>query len=138
DARPGVAADQHRVALLGGVERLHVDLGPALKILHRRLRVGDMPAEMPDRALRLARRRAVDLVEQHHHVIRRKQRRVAAPMSFLCAGELPGKKIDRRLGIDRVQMEMMEAGGRKHRESSRREMLRHYALGSEEINAWSI
>src|SRR5882762_5402348 len=91
---------------------------------------------MPDRALRRAGRRVVDLVEQHHHVVGRKQRHMVAPFALGCARELPRIKVDRGLRIGRVQMEMVKAGGREHGDESLPGMLRHYALGSEEINAW--
>src|SRR6266853_1971909 len=73
-----------------------------------------MPAEMPDRALRPGRRRRRDLVEQHQYVVRRFERRDPAPAALLRARELPCVKTDRGLGIDRVQVEMVEAWGRQH------------------------
>ena len=113
-ARPGVAADQHRAAFFAGVERQQLDLVAALVGLKTAARVGDMPAEMPDRALRLARRRRVDLGEQHHDVVRRFERRKAAPFLSRGARKLPRIEIDRGIGIGRVQMQMMEFRGRQH------------------------
>src|SRR5438045_7417959 len=49
--RPGVAADQHRAALIGGVERQQFDSRTGLVGFERSASVGDVPAEMPDRAL---------------------------------------------------------------------------------------
>src|SRR6059058_4467624 len=77
-----------------------------------------MPSKMPDRALRLRRRRPIDLVEQDQHVIGRVERRIAAPFSFARAWELPGVEIDRRLRIDRIEVQMMKAGGAEHRDRS--------------------
>src|SRR2546423_9468923 len=91
--------------------------------MDRRLRVGDMPAEMPDRTLRLAGRRQVGLVEQHNHSVRREQRRMPAPVAFAGARELSRVKLDRRLGIDRVQMQMMKARTGEHRDHSPSQMM---------------
>ena len=53
DVRPGVAADQHRAALVGGVERQQLRPRRAALVGGEALaHVGDVPAEMPDRALR--------------------------------------------------------------------------------------
>jgi len=70
-ARPGVAADQHRAALVARVERQQLDVAPGLEGFESAARVGNVPAEMPDRTLRLAYRRGVDLGEQHHDLVRR-------------------------------------------------------------------
>ena len=123
DAWPGVAADQDGTALIAGIERPHRDLGALLEVADRRLRIRDMPSKMPDRALRLRRRRPVDLVEQDQHVIGRVEGRIAAPFSFARAWELPGIEVDRRLRIDRVEVQMMKAGGAEHRDGSSLEIL---------------
>ena len=136
DARPGVAADQDGAAFIAGIERPHRDLGAFFEVANRRLRIRDMPSKMPDRALRLRRRRPVDLVEQDQHVIGRVERRIAAPFSFARAWELPGVEVDRRLRIDRVEVQMMKAGGAEHRDrSSPQNSRRHYAPDLGEINA---
>ena len=48
------------------------------------------------------------------HVVGGQQRGEAAPVAFLRAGELPRVPVDRRIGIDRVQMQMMKAWRRQH------------------------
>src|SRR5438045_8417987 len=73
-----------------------------------------MPAKVPDRALRLAYRRPVDLVEQHHDVIRRFERCEAAPAPLGGARKLPCIEIDRGMRIGRVQMQVMKFRGRQH------------------------
>ena len=120
DRGPGVAADQHRAALVGRIERPHLDLRPLLERGDGRLRILDVPAEMPDRALRPGRRRRLDLVEQDQHVVRRCQRRQPAPARLAGARELPRVEIDRRVRIDRAQMQMVKAGGRQHGASPQR------------------
>src|SRR5207302_4592955 len=74
--------------------------------------------------------------EQDQHVIGRVERRIAAPFSFARAWELPGIEVDRRLRIDRVEVQMMKAGGAEHRDrSSPQNSGRHYAPDPGEINA---
>src|SRR5271154_3689904 len=51
DAGPGVARYQHRAAFIGCVERQQLDLGPVLVGFEAMAGIGDVPAEMPDRAL---------------------------------------------------------------------------------------
>ena len=51
-ARPGVAADEDRAAVIPGVERHQRDVRPALVHVASRARVGDVPAEVPDGGLR--------------------------------------------------------------------------------------
>src|SRR2546425_8057358 len=47
-------------------------------------------------------------------VVRRRERRQAAPARPDGGWELPGIEIDRRVGIDRVQMQVMEPRRREH------------------------
>src|SRR6185312_5475517 len=114
DAGPGIAADKDRAARLAGVERQDVDLGAGDVVAERLAGVGDVPAEMPDRALRLGRRRSVDLVEQDQAIVGRGERLVAAPYGRGRARELARIEGDRRVGIDRVEVDVVEAGGREH------------------------
>jgi hypothetical protein len=51
-----------------------------------------------------------DLVEQDEHVVRRRERRHAAPRHLRRARELPHVEVDRGVGIDGIQVEMVEAG----------------------------
>ena len=118
-AGPGVAADQHRPAFVRpafvrNVERQQRDLRAALVFRQAGARIGDVPAEMPDRALWLADRRRVDLVKQYQDVVGGLQRLVAVPFGAARAGKLPRIPADRGVGIDRVQMQMMEAWGCEH------------------------
>ena len=123
-AGPGIAADQHRLALVARIERPHHHVGALAEAADGLLRVGDVPAEMPDRALRQGRRRGIDLVEQDHHVVRREQRLMSGPATLFRARELPDVKLDRRVGIDRIEVQVVKAGGRQsggwgHRASPR-------------------
>ena len=112
--RPGVAADLDRGAFVRGVEREELDLRPAPVGFKGLAHVSHVPAEMPDRRLRRGRRRGGDLAEQQQDVVRRLQRRQAAPARLRRARELPGVEVDRGGGIERVEVQMMEAGRREH------------------------
>jgi hypothetical protein len=59
-AGPGVAAHQDRPTRLRGVERQEGDVRPRLVRFEVRPRVGDVPAEVPDRALGRGGRRGGD------------------------------------------------------------------------------
>ena len=97
-ARPGVAADQHRAALVARVERPHHDLGPGLVSLDGRLR--ESATCQPKCQIALCGADgggASTLVEQDHHVVRRNERRQSRPSCRLRgARELPRVKADRR------------------------------------------
>src|SRR5207244_2439294 len=82
-ARPGIAADEHRAAFLRGVQRQEPDVGPALVGLEARARVGDMPAEVPDRGLRRCRRRRGDPGEEDEDGVARRERGQAAAAAAL-------------------------------------------------------
>jgi hypothetical protein len=51
-ARPGVAADENRAALVRCVERKQLEVLPALVGVEALSRVGDVPAEVPERGRR--------------------------------------------------------------------------------------
>ena len=113
-ARPGVGADQHRSAGVAGVERQQRHVGARLVGVAILAHVGDVPAEMPDRGLRRRRRRRGDLAEEHEHVVGRLERRQAGEAGARRAGKLARIEVDGGVGIDRVEMKVVEAGSRKH------------------------
>ena len=119
--RPGIAADRNGAAFVRGVEREELDVRPALVGAERLAHVGDVPAEMPDRRLRCGCRRRRDLAEQQQDVVRRCERRQATPARRRGARELPGIEVDRGGGIDRVQVQVMEAWRWEHVGLCRRE-----------------
>ena len=73
-----------------------------------------MPAEVPDGRLRLRGRWGGHLGEQDQDIVRRLERRQPTPARLRGARELPGVERNRRLRIDGVQMQMMEAWRREH------------------------
>ena len=85
-ARERVAVDVHRRPIrIAGVERQQRDpVGTQPR--HRLALVGDVPAEMPERGLRLRRRRLIDLGEQDQHVVRRLQRVIPPQVVFEVLG----------------------------------------------------
>ena len=95
-ARPGVGAREDRAAGFLGVERQQRDR-VLLVHLEALVHVGHVPAEMPDRGLRLRRRRRVDLREQHQDVVRRLQRRLAGKRRLRRARKLLRVEVDRRV-----------------------------------------
>ena len=113
-AGPGVAADEDAAAFVRSIERQELHLRPRLVDFKALARIHRMPAEMPDRGLRRGGWRRRHLVEQEKDVGRRLERRQAAPTCSRCGRELPGVETDRRIGIDRVEMEVMEARSWKH------------------------
>jgi len=67
-----------------------------------------MPAEVPDRSLELDRRRRAYFREQHVDVARF-ERRETRNSRLRCAGKLPRVKLNWRIRVHRLQMEMMKA-----------------------------
>src|SRR5438093_12700781 len=69
---------------------------------------------MPDRGLRFRGWCGGHLGEQNQDIGRRLERRQPTPVRLRGARELPGVERNSRLRIAGVQMQMMEAWGRKH------------------------
>src|SRR5947199_75900 len=113
-ARPRIAAEEHLPALVGGVERQQREVRAALVRLEARARVGDVPAEVPERGLRRRRRRGRHTGEQDQHVVRALERRQPAPAGLRRGREVANVERDGRVGIDRVQVQMMKAWGLTH------------------------
>ena len=113
-SRPGVGADQHRAAGVAGVERQQRHVGTRLVAVAILAHVSDVPAEMPDRGLRRRRRRGRNLGEQHQDIVGRRERRQAGEAGARRAGKLSRIEGDGGVGIDRIEMQMMEAGSREH------------------------
>jgi hypothetical protein len=111
---PGVAADEDRAPFVRSVEGQELDVLTACVGVEALARVGDVPAEVPERRLRRRRRRGGDLGEEHQHVVGRRECRQAAPARLYAGRELLDVERDRRLGIDGIQVQVMEARCRKH------------------------
>ena len=68
-----------------------------------------MPAEMPDGTLRIARRRRSTRVNNTNTSFG--EQSAGNPPSCPCGGrELAHVKIDRAIGVNRIQMDVMKAG----------------------------
>jgi hypothetical protein len=67
-----------------------------------------MPAEVPDRGLRLDWRRHADFCEQHVHFARF-ERRETGNRRLRGARELLYVKLNRRIRVHRIEVKMMEA-----------------------------
>ena len=112
--RPGVATDEDRAPFIRGVERQELDVLAALVGVEALARVGDVPAEVPERGLRRRRRRGRHTGEQDQHVVRALERRQPAPAGLRRGREVANVERDGRVGIDRVQVQMMKAWGLTH------------------------
>src|SRR3954465_12628335 len=70
---------------------------------------------MPERgALRVGLRCRLDLAEENESPLAAVERRLAIPCRPRCARELPRVEIDRRVRVDRVEMQMMESRRGEH------------------------
>src|SRR5262249_48354059 len=113
-ARPGVTAHEHRAALVRRVEGQEGDVAAPSVRVQAGARVGDMPAKVPEGALGCGAGRSSDASEQHEYVVGRGEAGQAAPGHLPRAWELADVEIDGPLGVDRVQVKMMEARRREH------------------------
>src|SRR5690348_9107398 len=107
-AWPGIAADEHRAAFVGRVERQEFHFFALLLQREIFAHIHDMPAEVPDRGLRLDRRRRTDPGEENVNFARfeRWETSDARPGR---ARELLHVKFNRRIRIHRIEVKMMEA-----------------------------
>src|SRR6478752_5190002 len=70
---------------------------------------------MPERgALRVGLRCRLDLAEENEGPLAAVERRLAVPCRPRCARELPRVEIDRRVRVDRIEMQVMESRRGEH------------------------
>src|SRR5262249_43174360 len=94
--------------------RQQLDFGAVTGGFEAAPRIGHMPAEMPDRALRYAGRGRTDLGKQHHYIVLRFGRWKNAPAAPRGACKRPRLEADRCVRIDGVEVDMMKFWGRQH------------------------